>query len=131
MTKRGKGLPLVLEITVPILVLVVIGVWTSASDSYYYPPLLDVLKTFKDTWLFSRFGSDVVPSLVRMGVGFTIAVVAGVSIGMVLGRSRRLRTAASPIVEFLRAIPPPALLPFAILVIGVGASMKIFIIAFV
>jgi ABC-type nitrate/sulfonate/bicarbonate transport system permease component len=130
-TKRGKGLPLVLEITVPILVLVVIGVWTSASDSYYYPPLLDVLKTFKDTWLFSRFGSDVVPSLVRMGVGFTIAVVAGVSIGMVLGRSRRLRTAASPIVEFLRAIPPPALLPFAILVIGVGASMKIFIIAFV
>ena len=33
--------------------------------------------------------------------------------------------------EFLRAIPPPALLPFAILVIGVGNSMKVFIIAFV
>ena len=44
----------------------------------------------------------------------------------------RARRAAAPIVEFLRAIPPPALLPFAILIeIGVGASMKIFIIAFV
>ena len=33
--------------------------------------------------------------------------------------------------QFLRAIPAPALLPFAILVLGVGNSMKIFIIAFV
>jgi ABC-type nitrate/sulfonate/bicarbonate transport system permease component len=49
----------------------------------------------------------------------------------VLGRWRRARIAATPIVEFLRAVPPPALLPFAILVMGVGNSMKIFIIAVV
>jgi ABC-type nitrate/sulfonate/bicarbonate transport system permease component len=42
-----------------------------------------------------------------------------------------LRRAVDPVVQFLRAIPPPALLPFGILVLGVGASMKIFIIAFV
>jgi ABC-type nitrate/sulfonate/bicarbonate transport system permease component len=34
-------------------------------------------------------------------------------------------------VQFLRSIPPPALLPFGILVLGVGTSMKVFIIAFV
>jgi ABC-type nitrate/sulfonate/bicarbonate transport system permease component len=130
-TRRSRLLPLALEISVPILVLLVIWVWTASSDSYYFPPLTDVLTTFKDTWLFDKFGSDVVPSLVRMGLGFTIAVIAGVSLGMLLGRSRRARRASAPIVEFLRAIPPPALLPFAILVIGVGASMKIFIIAFV
>jgi ABC-type nitrate/sulfonate/bicarbonate transport system permease component len=116
---------------VPIIVVVLLGVWTASQDSYYFPPLTDVLTTFKETWLFDKFGSDIVPSLVRMGAGFTIAVVLGVSLGMVLGRSRRARRASAPIVEFLRAIPPPALLPFAILVIGVGASMKIFIIAFV
>ena len=33
--------------------------------------------------------------------------------------------------EFLRAIPPPALLPFSIVVLGVGNSGKIFLIAFV
>jgi ABC-type nitrate/sulfonate/bicarbonate transport system permease component len=130
-TRRRRLLPLALEITVPILVVLVIAVWTASSDSYYFPPLTDVVTTFKDTWLFDRFGSDVVPSLVRMGLGFVIAVIAGVSIGMALGRSRRARRATAPIVEFLRAIPPPALLPFAILVIGVGASMKVFIIAFV
>ena len=131
MSRRRRLLPVALEISVPILVVAVLFVWTASSDSYYFPPLADVLTTFKDTWLFAKFGSDMVPSLVRMGAGFAIAVVAGVSLGMLLGRSRRARRASAPIVEFLRAIPPPALLPFAILVIGVGASMKIFIIAFV
>ena len=131
MTRRTRLIGLALEICVPIAAVAVLAVWTSQQDSYYYPPLGDVLTTFKDTWLFERIGSDFVPSLVRMAVGFAIAVVAGVSIGLVLGRWRRARIAATPIVEFLRAVPPPALLPFAILVMGVGNGMKIFIIAVV
>jgi ABC-type nitrate/sulfonate/bicarbonate transport system permease component len=67
----------------------------------------------------------------RMFAGFFIAAALGVVGGLLLGLSPRARRAAAPIVEFLRAIPPPALLPFAILVVGVGASMKIFVIAFV
>jgi ABC-type nitrate/sulfonate/bicarbonate transport system permease component len=75
--------------------------------------------------------SDVVPSLVRLGLGYGIACVVAVVAGLALGLSRPLRRAADPIVQFLRAIPPPALLPFGILVLGVGDKMKIFIIAFV
>jgi ABC-type nitrate/sulfonate/bicarbonate transport system permease component len=60
-----------------------------------------------------------------------LAVVAAVAVGIPLGLSRTARRMAGPIVEFLRAIPPPALIPFAIVVIGVGNDMKIFIIAFV
>ena len=128
---RRRLLATGLEVTVPILVLVAWGLASSGSDTYYFPPLTDILSTFADTWLFERVGSDVVPSLVRMGLGFGIAVVVAISTGLLLGLSRRARRAAAPIVEFLRAIPPPALLPFAILVIGVGDSMKVFIIAFV
>jgi ABC-type nitrate/sulfonate/bicarbonate transport system permease component len=120
-----------LEVTVPLLALVLWGLASADSDTYYFPPLTDILETFADTWVFERVGSDVVPSLVRMGLGFGIAVVVAISVGLLLGLSRRARIAATPIVEFLRAIPPPALLPFAILVIGVGTSMKVFIIAFV
>jgi ABC-type nitrate/sulfonate/bicarbonate transport system permease component len=76
-------------------------------------------------------GSDVLPSLARLGAGYAIALVAGVAIGVPLGLSRTARRAASPIVEFLRSIPPPALLPPAIVVVGVGNSMKALIIAFV
>jgi ABC-type nitrate/sulfonate/bicarbonate transport system permease component len=120
-----------LEVTVPLLLLVAWGVASAGSETYYFPPLTDILSTFADTWVFERVGSDVVPSLVRMGLGFGIAVVVAISAGLLLGMSRRSRIATAPIVEFLRAIPPPALLPFAILVIGVGNSMKVFIIAFV
>jgi ABC-type nitrate/sulfonate/bicarbonate transport system permease component len=129
--RRRRWLATTLEVTVPVLVLVAWGLASAGSDTYYVPPLTDILSTFADTWLFERVGSDVVPSLVRMGLGYVIAAVLAIAIGLVLGLSRRARRGAAPIVEFLRAIPPPALLPFAILVIGVGASMKVFIIAFV
>jgi ABC-type nitrate/sulfonate/bicarbonate transport system permease component len=128
---RSRALPLALEITVPLALFALWGVWSSGSDTYYFPPLTDILDTFADTWLFERFGSDVVPSLVRLGLGYGIACAVAVAAGLALGLSRSLRRATDPIVQFLRAIPPPALLPFGILVLGVGNSMKVFIIAFV
>jgi ABC-type nitrate/sulfonate/bicarbonate transport system permease component len=129
--RRERWLAGGLELTVPILVLVAWGLASAGSKTYYFPPLTKILTAFKDTWLFERVGSDVVPSLERMGAGYAIAVVVALAAGLLLGLSPRARRAVAPIVEFLRAIPPPALLPFAILVIGVGTSMKVFIIAFV
>jgi ABC-type nitrate/sulfonate/bicarbonate transport system permease component len=126
-----RWLYVAVEIAVPVLLFAVIWVWSAGSDVYYYPPLQDVLKTFKDTWLFDRFGSDVVPSLVRLFIGYILAVVIGVAGGVALGLSPLVRRVAAPVVEFLRAIPAPALLPFALLVLGVGNNSKIFIITFV
>jgi ABC-type nitrate/sulfonate/bicarbonate transport system permease component len=128
---RSRALATALEITVPILLLVIWGLWSSGSDTYYFPPLTDIFKTFADTWLFERVGSDVVPSLTRLVLGYGIACAVAVAAGLALGLSRPLRRATDPIVQFLRSIPPPALLPFGILVLGVGTSMKVFIIAFV
>ena len=66
-----------------------------------------------------------------MVLGFAIAVLLALGLGLALGLLTPGPRRRAPIVEFLRAIPPPALLPFAILVIGVGDSMKVSIIAFV
>jgi len=126
-TLLGTGL----EIAVPVAVIGILWAWSGSAGSFYFPPLSDILATFSETWLFERWGSDVVPSLIRLGTGFTIAVVVAVVVGIPLGMSRTAHRAANPIVEFLRSIPPPALIPFAIVVIGVGDNMKIFIISFV
>jgi ABC-type nitrate/sulfonate/bicarbonate transport system permease component len=128
---RARALATALEIAVPLLLLVLWGLLSAGSDTYYFPPLTDILQTFMDTWVFERVSSDVVPSLTRLALGYGIACVVAVVAGLALGLSRPLRRATDPIVQFLRAIPPPALLPFGILVLGVGNSMKIFIIAFV
>jgi ABC-type nitrate/sulfonate/bicarbonate transport system permease component len=126
-----RALLVTVEVAVPVAVIAVIWFWSAGSDVYYFPPLKDVLNTFKDTWLFERVGSDVVPSLVRLFIGYFIAVAVGIGGGVALGMSPVLRRVAAPIVEFLRAIPAPALLPFALLVLGVGNDSKIFVIAFV
>jgi ABC-type nitrate/sulfonate/bicarbonate transport system permease component len=126
-----RALLIGVEILVPLVALVVLWFWSAGSEVFYFPPLKDVLTTFKDTWLFDRVGSDVVPSLVRLFIGYFIAVAVGVGGGIALGLSPNLRRATEPIVEFLRAVPAPALLPFALLVLGVGNDSKIFVIAFV
>ena len=126
-----RALPTVLEVAVPVAVLVVWGLWSSAAGSFYFPPLTEILTTFRETWLFERVGSDVLPSLGRLAAGYALAVVAAVLIGIPLGLSATARRGASPIVEFLRAIPPPALIPPAIVIVGIGNSMKVLIIAFV
>ena len=121
----------VLEVLVPLLLLGLWAIWSAGTDTFYYPPLTEILEKFSETWLFERVGSDVVPSLLRLTAGYFLAVAVAVLIGIPLGLNDTARRAAAPIVEFLRAIPPPALLPLAIVVIGVGNSMKVLLIGFV
>jgi ABC-type nitrate/sulfonate/bicarbonate transport system permease component len=120
-----------LEIAVPIVILILWGALTWKGDSFVFPSLIDILRKFREIWIFARVESDVIPSLCRLALGYTIAMVLAVAIGIPLGLFDVARRAAAPIIEFFRAIPSPALIPFAIAIIGVGWTMKIFVIAFV
>jgi ABC-type nitrate/sulfonate/bicarbonate transport system permease component len=120
-----------LEIAVPIAVLAVWALLSADSESFYFPPLLDVFRAFGDTWLFERVGTDVLPSLGRLFAGYALAVVAAVVLGVALGSSRTLGRMVDPVVQFLRAIPAPVLIPAGILLLGVGSGMKVALIAFV
>jgi ABC-type nitrate/sulfonate/bicarbonate transport system permease component len=122
---------LAVEIAVPLVIVAVLFAWTAGKPTFYFPPLSDVFDRFANTWVFERFGSDAWPSLRRMFLGYAIAIAIAIAAGTALGSSPTLRRATAPIVEFLRSIPPPALIPFAIVVIGIGDDMKVFIIAFV
>ena len=87
MTRRA--LLVAVEIGVSALIVALLWIWTAGAGSYYYPPLGDILSAFKDTWLFDRFREDVVPSLLRLGAGYVIAVVGGIAFGLLLGQRRR------------------------------------------
>jgi ABC-type nitrate/sulfonate/bicarbonate transport system permease component len=116
---------------------VLIGVWWLASDkstTFYSPPLRAIVGTFGDTWfaggLSGRLGHDVLPSVIRLGIGYTAATVLGVAVGVLLGSSRLLREIAEPALEFFRAIPPPVAVPVFILFAGAGDRMKVLTIVF-
>jgi ABC-type nitrate/sulfonate/bicarbonate transport system permease component len=118
-----------LEAAVPVTVLLAWGVWSAGADNFFFPPLLDILRTFRETWLFARFPTDALPSLERMALGYGLALVLGIGGGLLLGSSRMVRDLVQPIVEFVRAIPPPLLIPVAVLAVGIGPAMKIVVIA--
>jgi ABC-type nitrate/sulfonate/bicarbonate transport system permease component len=119
------------EIAVPIMILLAWQLWTAHLDSPKFPTLWKILVTFRDLWLFSEFGTHVVPSLERIGLGFGIAVVAGIALGVPLGLSRWARLWAMPHIEYWRAMPPPALLPISIVLLhSIGNTQKVAFIGF-
>lgn len=69
-------------------------------------------------------------TLSRWAQGFAIAVVLGVAAGVLVGASRTLDAALSPLIEFLRPIPAVALIPLAMLAFGFGTPMIRFVVAF-
>jgi ABC-type nitrate/sulfonate/bicarbonate transport system permease component len=104
--------------------------WTSdASANFYLPPLRQILTAFAEVWIGDRIATDVLPSLVRLAAGYLLAAVVAIGAGVVIGQSGLVRRIAEPGLEFLRAIPPPVLVPILILFTGIGDQMKIIVIA--
>jgi ABC-type nitrate/sulfonate/bicarbonate transport system permease component len=113
------------------LPVVLVAVWwfaSAGSTDFYFPPLRTILGVFPDTWFGPRMVDDVLPSLARLGIGYAAALVLGVGLGMLIGSSRTLRALVEPLLEFLRAVPPPVLVPILVLVAGIGNTMKILVI---
>lgn len=119
-----------LELTGPVAVLALWALAARATGSFYFPPLREIGSAFAQSWLGEAALTDVLPSLRRFAAGYLIAALVGVALGLLIAVSTWISDAAEPIIQFLRALPPPALVPFGILVLGVGDAMKIGIIAF-
>jgi ABC-type nitrate/sulfonate/bicarbonate transport system permease component len=128
---QRRALMVTLEIAVPLAILAAWQAYTVHLDSSKFPRLSTILVEFQQMWLFSQFGEHVVPSLERIGLGFAIAVVVGIALGIPIGLSRWARLWAMPHIEYWRAMPPPALLPISIVLVhSIGNRQKIAFIAF-
>jgi ABC-type nitrate/sulfonate/bicarbonate transport system permease component len=73
--------------------------------------------------------ADIIPSIVRMLLGFVVAALTGLLVGLLLGVSRRIAPWVTPLLEFGRAVPPPLVIPIAIVIMGFGEQLVIFTIA--
>jgi ABC-type nitrate/sulfonate/bicarbonate transport system permease component len=104
--------------------------WARSESFYFLPPVSEVIDRALDVWPSADFSSAVGSSVKRLAVGFVIGSTAAVAVGLAMGSAPRVRSTLGPTAEFLRALPVIAVVPVAIVLLGVGDAMRIGVIAF-
>jgi ABC-type nitrate/sulfonate/bicarbonate transport system permease component len=104
--------------------------WETAARSGLWSPLLfpSLERILKELMLFLSSSESLMQawvSLYRAFAGFTLAAVAGVAAGILMGRSRFLASLLDPLFSGTYAVPKLALFPIFIFVFGIGSLSKI------
>jgi sulfonate transport system permease protein len=116
---------------VPVGVLVV---WQAACSlglvrSFLLPSPIEIAHRLWLMLLAGTLGANVLASALRVVQGFCLAAALGLSLGIAMGLFPRVSRTMDLSIQFIKAIPPIAWIPIAILWLGIGERAKIFIIA--
>jgi NitT/TauT family transport system permease protein len=110
---------------------VVVLAWTIAvrvSGTKIFPTPLAVARgvaQLAERGLLWRYAGD---SLFRVAVGYLLAVVLGIPLGILFGWNRWAAEAANPIIQMVRPISPLAWMPLAVIWFGISNAAPIFLI---
>ena len=125
MLRRALGLGAVLA-AVALWWLVTLG---SAEDRLVSPVILpspeDVIRSFPALFQERALIQSVAATLRRVFIGFGLAVIVGVPLGIVAGSWRVVESAGAPLAVFGRNVPVAALIPLTILWFGIDETQKV------
>lgn len=71
---------------------------------------------------------DTIASVGRVLAGFALGIIVAIPVGFLMGWYRVARGIIEPYVQFFRTIPPLAIIPLAIVTMGIDETPKIFVI---
>jgi nitrate/nitrite transport system permease protein len=99
------------------------------------------LTVLQETWdplivnpFFDNGGTDkglglqILASLGRVAIGFSLSAIVGIALGIMIGLSRWIYSAVDPIFQVLRTVPPLAWLPLALAAFQQANPSAIFVI---
>lgn len=109
--------------------------WWFASGTIFnqaiLPPPDQVAERFWEMIISAEIFQHLGVSLKRIFFGYIIGCSFGVIIGTSIGRIKLIKDILDPPFQFFRNIPPVALVPLAITVLGIGEVSKVFIIIYI
>lgn len=73
---------------------------------------------------------DIAASMYRVVLGFVVAAIAGVGLGVLITRSKLAESLLEPVLEMFRPVPSLAFLPLLVLWFGIGETSKVVFIAY-
>jgi len=115
--------PVIATILFIAIVQAVVAVGIISSESIPLPTV--IIRAFVDALGTTSFWSAVGLTLEGWAIGMGIATVAGIPLGILAGTSTAAFRSMRFVVDFLRPIPSVAILPLAILVLGIAMPVKI------
>lgn len=104
------------------------GRYDPRAMAIFLPPPLAVMKTFGQLIGTGQYPLHLATSLYRVGVGFGLAAVIAIPLGMAMARWSEVDAVCQPYVRFFQPIPGVAWVPLAIVWFGLGDRAAIFII---
>lgn len=128
MKSQRKKVTFLIDIVVILVVWTIISYSSGVAYRFVLPPanvvFSELMELTKDGVLIENIRS----SLQRTLIGFSLACMTALPIGLLLGWSERLYLIFDPIIEIIRPISPIAWIPLSILWFGIGEGSKIFLI---
>lgn len=118
-----------------IVLLALIPLWEAISrleliNPLFFPPMSKILTSFFLLVSSGEIPHQILVSLKRAGVGYFLASIVFIPLGVAMGLFERVYRLLEVIVEMVRPIPPPVIVPVAMLFFGLEDEMKIFVIFF-
>ena len=98
-------------------------------SSVFFPPPTRIAAALALLVADGRLWPHLASTLGRVTLGFACGGSVGLLVGLAMGRSSPLRAALDPLVGAAHAVPKIALLPLAILLLGLGEAAKVALVA--
>jgi ABC-type nitrate/sulfonate/bicarbonate transport system permease component len=112
----------------------VAAIWEVAAWNQWYavelfPPPHRLLTALLEGIISGELFADLKASLIRYLGGLSIGAMVGVATGLLTGRSQFFHDTVGSLLNFCRSTPAIALIPLAIVWLGIGEGSKVFVIA--
>ena len=98
-------------------------------DRRFFPPPTETLQRMAELLASGELMSATAITLRRMAVGFVLATVPAIILGLTMGVSRTARLVFSPLISALYPVPKIALVPMVVILFGLGETSKYVIVA--
>jgi len=105
--------------------------WAGVFPHRLFPTLEEVAQTFVHLTFSGVLPHHVVETVLRLLAGFALAGVFGVTVGVLMGRSRRAEDILLPLVSICAPIPGLAYAPLFLLWFGLGDMSAVLLVGFV
>jgi len=108
-----------------------ITAWSGIFHARLFPTLEEIAVTFVQLTIDGILPHHALDTLLRLLAAFGLAAIGGMTIGMLMGRSRRMEDLLLPLVSILAPIPGLAYAPLFLLWFGLGNVSALLLVAVV